>query len=164
MKWVYVAMLVACLFQSCGFLQNVTKRKTKDVFTERTNTAATQVGSMSAIKTSDGFTLSKDSANKMYTIQFWPKGVFSFSTDKGFVGAAEKVVVSAYIKEAGEVKELKHLKDSVSGNWNNSFDQSQEKQSIQKNNTVQKSVSGKWVLAGIALLIVAAGAGYLYFR
>ena len=156
------AMTIVFVFQSCGFLQNITKRKTKDVAKERTNTAATQVGSLSAVKTSDGFILRKDSADKVYTIQFWPKGIFSFSTEKGFVGEAEKVVVNAYIKEGAEVKERKHLKDSVSGNWNNSFDQSQEKQSIQNNNTIEKSVSWKWVLAGIVLLIIATGAGYLY--
>jgi len=158
------AMTIVFVFQSCGFLQNITKRKTKDVAKERTNTAVTQIGSLSAVKTSEGFIFRRDSADKVYTIQFWPKGIFNFSAEKGFVGEAEKVVVNAYIMEGAEVKERKHLKDSVSGNWNNSFDQSREKQSIQKNSIIEKSVSWKLVLARIALLIVAGGSGYFYFR
>lgn len=33
----------------------------------------------------------KDSANHDYEIQIWPKGTFSFSEDKGFIGQAEQI-------------------------------------------------------------------------
>jgi hypothetical protein len=137
---------VIYLFQGCGLVRNANREVKQGVSKERTNTMLTQVGSLVSSRKSEGLILRKDSADKVYTIQFWPKGRFSFSTEHGFVGEADKVIVNAYTKEGSVTSAQKHSEEASSAQWKDVLKQTQDKKDLEKQHIVKTSVSWKWIL------------------
>jgi hypothetical protein len=97
---IYQIVVLALIFtcSGCSLLQNVRKTNDKkEVSSENDQTISNGFsGSSSTVKKSVQFEV--DTTKLTHKIQIWPKGQFIFSSDKGFVGAAEKVEVETYVK------------------------------------------------------------------
>lgn len=107
---------------------------------------------------SQSLLLTDDSLGYDYSLEIWPKGVFSFSQDKGFVGEAEKLMVTGTGVQTS-VMQLQQNLELQDGTTNNS---GLTKSGVETTNMEQvakeSSPSWKWMMVmGVVLLVVIAG-------
>jgi cobalamin biosynthesis Mg chelatase CobN len=105
--------------------------------------------------------LIKDSADNSFSMQLWPKGVFTYSAAEGFKGEAEQILISGKTRR-GRVTS-KHENYSAGTQSDQKVIASESAQHKTENNKkeIQRSVSWKIIVA--ALLVVAL-VGWLMIR
>jgi hypothetical protein len=93
MKFMTFIISFSFCLAGCGLLRNSSKytSETEDKSLDHANSKFLKEKEMrTELNITSHF---KDSANHNYEIQIWPKGTFSLSEDKGFIGQAERIQV-----------------------------------------------------------------------
>jgi len=94
MKGVCFWLLIVLFSFGCSMLKSskVITENSKQVHKSKTDLAFFEKKDVT--RKSTDFVHYSDSMNRDYKIQFWPKGVFTFSAEKGFIGEADSVSIS----------------------------------------------------------------------
>jgi hypothetical protein len=90
-----------------------------------------------------------DSMDRDYRIQFWPKGGFTFSVEKGFVGEADSVSISGSIRGRSSYSGMTQFEERDVGKVEGKFRQSAQVVSNRQTKVKTSSVSWAWVFAGL---------------
>jgi hypothetical protein len=93
-----------------------------------------------------------DSANLDYSIRIWPKGVFSFSGEKGFTGEAEQVLVTGNSKTGSVSSDLRTSSQRDKGKIQQQLSTKKKDVADQKIKIKKSAPSWKWITAGLAFL------------
>lgn len=150
----YLIMLLS--LSGCGLLKDTSKSVDADhVSLEEQMALKLSVDAVQGQKASV-LTLYSDSANEDYSVQFWPKGHFTFSAANGFEGEAEKVLISGKTQRVGAGSTLSNLEEVAQTSTQLNVDQLDKLISDQKLTVKKSTVSLKVVLTGAALFILFA--------
>lgn len=93
MKFVVFIISLSFCMSGCGLLRNSSKYTSENEsksFDQSDSKFLKEKEMLTELSVTSHF---KDSANHDYEIQIWPKGTFSFSEGKGFIGEAEQIRV-----------------------------------------------------------------------
>ncbi|MGY0035140.1 hypothetical protein [Pedobacter sp. NJ-S-72] len=90
-----------------------------------------------------------DAMDRDYRIQFWPKGVFTFSAEKGFIGEADSVSISGSNRSRLSYSGMAQLEERDMSKVEGKFKQSDQVVSNQKTKVKASSVSWLWVFGGL---------------
>lgn len=105
----------------------------------------------------------KDSLDRAYSIQIWPKGPFSYNLKKGFSGEAEKMEIRGHQLKQSNMSIAEYAEASKDQEAQNRVDVKQHHVQKQDQQDVKKSVSWKTVL-GYGLVAFCLAAAFLLFR
>lgn len=104
---VCIVMVVVLLISGCNLLKNNSKT------TDEQNLSLTHQSSLNTkdqkdwAKNSSSLLFYKDSAQRDYVVQLWPKGNFSYSAEKGFNGEADSLFIQGRTVEGFLLQGLK---------------------------------------------------------
>lgn len=98
---------------------------------------------------SDNITFYRDTGNSNYTIQIWPKGMFSFSPEKGFSGVAEKVMIEGQVLSGSAASGLTTSNQQARNKTEVELNEEDKQVADRKEKLKQSSPSWKWVFAGL---------------
>lgn len=95
---IFLIFMTACsVFKDKGFYQ-------ADSLLRRNEKLGLKAVENSRVKIVEVYT-SEDSADKQYSVEISPKGLFKYSMTDGFSGEADRVVISGKIKEGKKVRD-----------------------------------------------------------
>jgi hypothetical protein len=91
----YSLFLILCqLFLSaCGMLHKTTKNSSVSTLKKKEEIEVNDQSKYLHQQESGSLTIRNDSSDAFSQIEIWPKGSFDFSTEEGFSGQAEKVLI-----------------------------------------------------------------------
>lgn len=143
------------LIYGCSLFKNA-KKTTEDLsMVSQSDTMLKTFEEKDWTKYVNGNFLYQDSVKTGYSIVIWPKGSFSFSADLGFSGEAEKVLISGTEASFGTSATALELKEQDKGKLETTASQTEKATTDLKTATVVSTVSWKWVLAGLIILVLA---------
>jgi hypothetical protein len=98
--------------------------------------------------------LFNDSSDQDYTLQIWPKGKFTYSAANGFQGEAEKMLVSGKMKHASSGSKLSGADQHGKSSIQLLTKQKQKMASGHESTVKKKTISLKWMIAGVVSLVI----------
>ena len=151
----YVIMPIAIsffLFLGCNLLKHTTSDLYKSHELEETDTRLSTTAQKENISMAGSVSFHQDSSDIDYSIQIWPKGMFSFSAEKGFSGEAEKVMVTGKAKSGSvsSVSSSSFHQDKVK--IQQQLSQQRKKVSDLKTKSKKSKPSWKWLVASMAFI------------
>ena len=107
---------------------------------------------------SQSILLTDDSSGYDYSLEIWPKGIFSFSQEKGFIGEAEKVLLIG-TRVQTSMMQLEHNQELQEERVNNSgLTKAASETSSLEQAAKASTPFWKWmIILGLVLLVVIAG-------
>ena len=107
---------------------------------------------------SQSLLLTNESSGYDYSLEIWPKGIFSFSQEKGFIGEAEKILLSGTgIQHATLQLQQNEEQQEITSNDSGLTQVALETTSLEQNEK-ESTASWKWTLViGLVLLVLIAG-------
>lgn len=93
-----IIWILVVFYSSCGLFKNTKSNVQKTLQEAEYNAASKLVDHKDWVKTIGSVNLYSDSSLHNYAVMFWPKGSFSFSTERGFLGEADSVVILGSLK------------------------------------------------------------------
>lgn len=147
-------LLMMFLFSfGCSLLKSskVITEQSKQVHKSNTDLAFSEKKDVT--RKSTDFVLYSDAMHRDYRIQFWPKGVFTFSAEKGFIGEADSVSISGRNRDRFTYSGMARFEERNVGKAEGKFKQRAQVVSNQQAKIKTGSVS--WLLVFTGLL--AAG-------
>ena len=149
MKGVGFLLMMFLFSFGCSLLKNskVITEQSKQV--RKSNTDLTFSEKKDVIRKSTDFVLYSDSMNHDYRIQFWPKGVFTFSAENEFVGEADSVSINGSNRDRFSYSGITRFEERDMGKVEGKFKQRAQLVSNQLAKTKTGSVSWLWVFAGL---------------
>jgi hypothetical protein len=160
MKHLHQLLLLLSL-SSCGIFRNsanrVNKEHTESSISSSVNTSTSNESQVigTAVLTF------RDSVSSDYLIQLWPKGVFTYSQDKGFAGEAERVLIRGKTQQSGSGNKLETHAAAASSSSNTVMEEKEKLVSDSKQTEKIKSVSWKSI---VPLLLLGLVSGWLIIR
>lgn len=152
-------LLCSILFmQACGLFKNNSQSKSSNQ-TKMENFTDLQLSEQShSSAESQSLLLTDDSSGYDYSLEIWPKGIFSFSQEKGFVGEAEKMLLTGTGVQTS-MMQLQQSQEQQEARINNSGLTRAALETTNLEEAEEEStVSLKWtVVMGLVLLVVIAG-------
>ncbi|QDW23965.1 hypothetical protein FFJ24_003625 [Pedobacter sp. KBS0701] len=142
------------LFSACGALQSKKTLHTQELqskshYQENTNQQSWE----------NGNTLLLDTGNSEYVVQITPLGKFLYSTEKGFEGMAEKVVV----RGKADRKQILHQQVQTGHQLQHQKHNLESTQLKTKAQHIDKSKKPRWVVLCIGL-VITVGLAYWVMR
>lgn len=158
-----IFITILSFLTSCGLLQHTTTTTTKDdqEFLSKADlsTAASRQWNLE----SQSLTFYTDSTQQNYAVQLWPKGQFTYSPLNGFVGEAEKVIVSGHVQgvktgggsTVSKADESSHMELKL---------KTVEEAKAQQTAVVKKTVPSAWWVFGCLMLLAAISIYFLRLK
>jgi len=160
MKRAIGALLLLATCSSCNLFKNTNTEISKDHESASKKSQLTLSEQKDWLSNSNETVFLKDSSNHNYEVQIWPKGLFSFSPEKGFNGEAGQVLIRGSTQESMETATTSKVEARDKGKVAVNLSQ-QQKIVADYNQKIKKSwPSWKWLLAGLVLIVAASW--YLY--
>jgi hypothetical protein len=140
------------LITNCNLFKNTATdlRKSHEL-----STAITQVRSEEQkdwLSRSGSVSFHQDSSNQDYAIRIWPRGVFTFSPEKGFTGEADRVLVTGKAKTGSSSSETTTALQQDKGKIQQELNLKKKDVSEQKLKLKKSVPSWKLVIAGVAFM------------
>lgn len=152
MKFFICIISFSFCLTGCGLLHNSNKytSETEDKSLDRSNSKFLKEKEMQTeLSITSHF---KDSANHDYEIQIWPKGTFSLSEDKGFIGQAEQIRIkgkSGSLRSGGITsRKLEQSKEGLL------LADQQSKLKVTGRKQLSKQTSPSWKVTLISALLI----------
>lgn len=98
MRVYIILILIYGLLFGCGVWQNRSKLTSESSDLHAVKASLSTLTHKDSASNTQVLTFFKDSADQNYWVQLWPRGKFTFSNDKGFVGEAEKVIMQGNVR------------------------------------------------------------------
>jgi len=105
--------------------------------------------------------LYKDTSNLQYSIQIWPKGTVSFSSESGFAGEAEKILIKGKAAAGKIGSSLSTKQQHHQSNQQGVLRQKDKDVQHHKSKVFKSAPEWKWHLVGLMLLALA---GWFVYR
>ena len=149
MKGVVFLLMMLLFSFGCSLLKSsrVITEKSKQVHKSKTDVVFSEKKDVT--RKSMDFVIYSDSMHRDYRIQFWPKGVFTFSAEKGFVGEADSVSSSGSNRDRFSYSGVTRFEERDVGKVEGEFKQNAQVVSSKKTKIKTGSVSWVWVFAGL---------------
>lgn len=106
------------------------------------------------LKESGSVSFHRDSSDFGYSLQIWPRGTFSYSPEDGFSGEADKVLVTGKGKSGSVSTGLTNILERDKGKIRQNLKQHTKNVRDEKQKSKKTSPSWKWVIAGLAFMMV----------
>ncbi|MBB6498992.1 hypothetical protein [Pedobacter cryoconitis] len=154
MKYYHFYVLLLSLSAGCGLFSNTRASKEKAYLRQANKTDLEILEQKNLIKDSTGFIFYADSARHDYTIQFWPKGRFTFTAENGFSGEAHSILIKGSSREQVGYSRMVRLQEKDQGSVKEKLRVSNR--AIHKQAHIVKTNSdwGKWVGGGLILIAI----------
>lgn len=151
----YISPL-AILIVGCGLFKN-TKSNSERYEEQITNQLEQQVsGNVDYLSSSSVIGLRLDSNRSDYFVELWPKGPFTFSSEKGFSGEAEKVRMHGSSKSGSSNTNIAKSSESQAAAFKSKVKQKQKLESGIRSDNKKSTPSWLWLIIGLVLLAVIA--------
>lgn len=156
----YVFLLLILLLNACSLLKNTSHsiNQSQELLTNQTNLKMLEEKDWG--ERSNRLIFSTDSSDQQFTIQIWPKGLFTYSPAKGFSGTADRVQIVERLKSSGALVDVVQLAQQDKKNVAATIGQLDKKATDQQIRTTKSSPSYKWMLAGLAFILILVFGGY----
>jgi hypothetical protein len=151
---------IIALLQGCALLTGVNKQQVKDQLTMKAELAVQERTMAKAQALTLAVQDRRDSTVAIAELEIWPRGVFSFSSERGFEGEAERVLWHGQNMALKSQQEKLWHKADVEQSKVLQVDQAQQQQLQQQVKGSQTSWKGIWVLGVILLLALAFFLGW----
>ena len=160
MNRVVIILLLFLLSTACNLFKNTSTAidQSHQLLTKQTSLKNLEEKDRNS--TSNRLTFYKDSDHQQYQVQFWPKGRFTFSSEQGFSGEADQVIISGNLNRTATAAQLVHVDEQDKGKISTNLSQQEKKVFDQRQKVSKSFVSWKWVLAGIVILSIMLWLGY----
>lgn len=155
-------LLLMTLFCRCNLFKNVSTDISKYHQSSIQKTDLQLQKDKEWMSKSGNVTFYKDTGNSSYAIQIWPKGMFSFSPEKGFSGTADKVVIEGQVLSGSASSDLSTSKEQSKSKVKVAISQEDRRSADNKEKLKQSSPSWKWVIAGLVSMVGICC--YIYWR
>lgn len=148
---VFIMMLT---LSSCSLLKNTNKTVDAEKILYSQQTAFNLKDQKDYLKKTGSILLSQDSANHTYSIELWPKGVFTYSAQQGFVGEASKVLISGNKTENKQTNRSMQSLEKDHGQLTLSANERLKLNVNEKHSNTKSQVSWKLLLVGLLIVII----------
>lgn len=157
----FLLLLIVLVFYSCNLFKN-THSSGQDLHQQLSSVAdANFHEDKNWLNKSNAITWQRDTGNKSYTVQLWPKGSFTFSPEYGFSGEAEKVLLTGNAETGSSYVNQRSHQMSDKGKIDVQSHQKGKMITDEREITKTSSPSWKWVVAGLVLLLALFGIAYI---
>jgi len=147
-------LLLSLFVVGCGVFQQVHKTKDEEQLALRKESKLNFSSATDKVEHAKELIFYKDSNAYAYWIQVWPKGSFSFSPEKGFVGEAEKIVIAGKGRQMLNASSVK-LTDRQEKTKADLEVQTDEKLKASKKVEIKdSSLSWKWIAVMVLATII----------
>lgn len=150
-----VIMLISFSFLlclGCNLFKNTTTDLYKSHELTEADTRLSTTAQKENISMAGSVSFHQDSSDMDYSIQIWPKGLFSFSAEKGFSGEADKVMVTGKVKRSSVSSASSSSLHQGKVKIKQQLSQQRKKVSDLKTKSKKSKPSWKWLVAGLAFL------------
>lgn len=110
---------------------------------------------------SGSITLYKDTNHADYSIQIWPKGMFSYSQEKGFTGEADRVMIKGNVSGSSAFSDSSILEQQDKGKVAVNLSQKNKEIADDKKKVKTSSYSWKLILTGLGVILIT---GWVLYR
>jgi hypothetical protein len=154
MKGVAFLLMMFLFSFGCSLLNSskVITEQSKQIHESNTDLTFSEKKDMT--RKSTDFVLYSDSMHRDYRIQFWPKGVFTFSAEKGFIGEADSILISGRNRDRFSYSGMTRFEETDVGKVEGKFKQRAQVVSNQQAKIKTGSVSWLWVFAGLFAAVI----------
>lgn len=157
LKWICLLSWIVFIVIGCSLFKDVaTQRNMKKEMIKSSKEEDLKL-SLSRTKQDRVFLLTQDSGNSRYQVLLWPKGQFSFNTETGFVGEAEKLMIEGNVSSLKTSMASKISKESEETGAELNASERESSTTKDTGKLRSTSVSWKWVLVTglIAVMLIA---------
>jgi len=147
-------LLVAPLFCSCGVLSD--KHVSRNLSDSSFETATDLKRNTVTEKTDHSIRLvaEDDSLHQSWDIQLWPKGKFTFSTNRGFEGEAEQVLIKGDLKGSSKYRARDASNKYQKSNSESEFRQTQKQKQASKKIDRSSSINRTGLIVLVFIIII----------
>lgn len=148
-------LILLILISGCGMMKNTSSnsQKTNQLSSIGTTLQLQQQQDLSHV--SRKLILKKDSGSLEYAVEIWPKGDVFFSSQRGFSGQAEKIIVTGKANKRITAALLSSAEEHDKSKRAATVNQKYETKKNQSSQSKTSSPAWKWQLAGLLLIAVA---------
>jgi cobalamin biosynthesis Mg chelatase CobN len=160
MKNLYWIILLA-VSAACSLLKNSSREvEHEKAAAERQSTLVAESKTEAQVH-AGSVLLIKDSADNSFSIQLWPKGVFTYSAAEGFKGEAEQVLITGKTKRGRVTSKQENYSAGTQSDQKVIASESAQHKTENNKKEIQRSSSWKIIVAAI---LVVALVGWLMIR
>lgn len=109
---VFLSLMIA----GCSVFKNGTKSREEQELMMKNQSSFSSTEQKDWLKKTGSIWFFRDSADANYSVQVWPRGVFSYSVENGFKGEAEKVVIAGNSSNVSTAAFSQNVKEHDQGN------------------------------------------------
>lgn len=154
-------MLFAVAFCSCSLFKNTRTEM------ERTHQLSANqkdyhlMEQKGWLSKSGSITFYKDTNHVDYTIQIWPKGMFSYSQEKGFTGEADRVMIKGSASASSAFSDSNTLEQRDKSKVELNLSQKDKQVTDDQKKVKTSSYSWKLILTGLGVILII---GWVLYR
>lgn len=154
-------MFLVIVFCSCSLFKNTSTEmeRTHQLSTNQKDYRLTEQRDW--LSKSGSITFYKDTNHVDYSIQIWPKGMFSWSQEKGFTGEADQVMIKGAVSGSSAFSGLHTLEQQDKGKVAVNLSQKNKEVADDKKKVKTSSYSWKLILTGLGVILIV---GWVLYR
>ncbi len=164
MKRGYYILMFSWLFlgwSGCGLLKQTVKTTASSRQDSILKTQFKAKDAQEAVKQTLSLTTHRDSAGAVYSMVLWPKGKFTFSTENGFEGEADSVLLTGENWAFENHSEILSTGDQQKTESEVEGKQEVKVKSVQEDSTIKSFADYKLIIGVVAFIFLLL---YLVFR
>jgi cobalamin biosynthesis Mg chelatase CobN len=151
MKNLYLIILLAAC-AACSLLKDSSREiEQEKAAAERQINVATESKTEAQVH-AGSVLLINDSADNSFSMQLWPKGVFTYSAALGFKGEAEKLLISGKTKRGTATSKQENYSAGNKSDQKVTASESAEHKTESNKKEIQRTVSWKIIVAAVLVL------------
>lgn len=152
--------LLLLLICSCSLFKNTKKTSDEQHLSVTSSNSSRFKAQKDWSKNTSSLLFYKDSVKKDYLVQIWPKGVFTYSAEKGFYGAADSIFMKGISVEGSNAKHKQNTSEQDKGQFRGITTASDQLVSDQNHRVTVQTPSWKIIIT--AVIIAGLIAWYLF--
>ena len=155
----WIILLAVCA--ACSLLKNSSHEVEREkASAERQSNVAAENKTEAQVHAGSVLLMS-DSADNYFSMQLWPKGVFTYSAAQGFKGEAEKVLISGKIKRGTVTSKQENYSADTKSDQKVTASESAQHKTESSKKEIHRTVSWKIIVAAVMVLALM---GWLMIR
>jgi hypothetical protein len=146
------------LLQGCGLFKNNRESNLLNQIKMENFTAIQDTEQFNNTVESERLIVTGDSSGYDYSLEIWPKGAFSFSPEKGFVGEAEKLRLIGAGVQSSAMMLQENLEQNELGSKNLQLEKSSSQSArLEQNEKIAAPSLKLTIVLGLVFLVLATG-------
>lgn len=148
-------------WSGCGLLKQTAKTTASSRQDSTIKTQFKAKDAQEAVKQTLSLTLNRDAAAATYSMLLWPKGRFTFSTEKGFEGEADSVQMTGESWAFEDHSEIVSTGDQQKTESEVEGKQELKVKSVQEDSAIESFANYKLIIGAVAFIFLLL---FLVFR